>query len=76
MYHNSEISIINLSRLQCLVSVLELILADNFSTNTCIGSISKKWYWSICIKLYITFASTEFVNHVLFTLTVHRVLLP
>ena len=47
MYHNSEISIINLSRLQCLVSVLESVSADNFNTNTHIRGIGKKWYWSI-----------------------------
>ena len=45
MYHNNEISIINLSRLQCIVSVS--VSANNFSTNTGIGNIGKKWYRSI-----------------------------
>ena len=44
MYHNNEISIINLSRLQCIVSVLVSVSANNFSTNTLIGNIGKKWY--------------------------------
>ena len=47
MYHNNEISIINLSRLQCIVSVSVLVSANNFSTNTRIGNIGKKWYRSI-----------------------------
>ena len=45
MYHNNEISIINLSRLQCIVSVS--VSANNFSTNTRIGNIGRKWYRSI-----------------------------
>ena len=45
MYHNNEISIIKLSRLQCIVSVS--VSANNFSTNTRIGNIGKKWYRSI-----------------------------
>ena len=47
MYHNNEISIINLSRLQCIVSVSASVSANNFSTNTRIGNIGKKWYRSI-----------------------------
>ena len=54
MYHNNEISIINLSRLQCIVSVLASVLANNFNTNTRIGNIGKKWYRSISNrKLYV-----------------------
>ena len=49
MYHNNEISIINLSRLQCIVSVS----ANNFSTKTRIGNIGKKWYRSISSNIII-----------------------
>ena len=51
MYYNIEISIINLSRLQCIVSVSVSVSAsaNRFSTNTGIGNIGKKWYRSISI---------------------------
>ena len=52
MYHNSEISIINLSRLQYIVSVLVSVSANNFSTNTRIRNIGKKWYRSISSGYY------------------------
>ena len=55
MYYNNEISIINLSRLQCIVSVS--VSVNNFSTNTCIGNIGKKWYRSIS-KFYTNFGWT------------------
>ena len=56
MYHNNEISIINLSRLQCIVSVSVLVSANNFSTNTGIGNIGKKWYRSISSRYTHTHA--------------------
>ena len=41
MYHSSEISLLNLFRLQCLVSVSESASADDFRKSTGIRSISK-----------------------------------
>ena len=57
MYHNNEISIINLSRLQCIVSAS----ANNFSTNTGIGNIGKKWYRSIS-SLYRQSTSADYIT--------------